>query len=152
MLPVIDFFVGLGAWNWFIVAVALYLLETIIPGVHFMWFGAAATVMGAVTLAYPMPIALQLVAFAIISLLTILWSRRMWRPGEIESDEPNLNERGHSYVGRMVTVEVPIVGGRGKVRVGDTIWTAAGPDLPAGTRVKVTGVDGTVLQVASPEA
>ncbi len=151
MQPVLDFFVSLGAWNWFILAVALYVLETIIPGVHFMWFGAAAAVIGGVGLLYPMPIAVQLVAFALISLLTILGARRLWQPGQIESDVPGLNERGVSYVGRLVTVEVPISGGRGKVRVGDTLWTAAGPDLPVGTRVKITGVDGTVLRVGVPE-
>ena len=37
--------------------------------------------------------------------------------------------------------------GRGKVRLGDTLWAADGPDCPAGTRVRVTGAAGTVLLV-----
>jgi membrane protein implicated in regulation of membrane protease activity len=62
---------------------------------------------------------------------------------------PELNIRGSQYVGRTVTVEVAISNGRGKVRVGDTMWTAEGPDTPVGTRVKVTGVNGTVLVVST---
>ena len=37
--------------------------------------------------------------------------------------------------------------GVGKVRVGDGWWRAQGPDLPAGERVKVVGVDGNMLKV-----
>ncbi len=37
--------------------------------------------------------------------------------------------------------------GRGSVSSGDTIWRVKGPELAAGTRVKVVGVDGTVLKV-----
>ena len=50
MKPVMDFLLGLGAWNWFIVAAVMGLLETIIPGVHFMWFGMAAVAMGGIVL------------------------------------------------------------------------------------------------------
>jgi hypothetical protein len=33
------------------------------------------------------------------------------------------------------------------VEVDDSSWRVKGPDLPAGTRVKVTGVDGVVFIV-----
>jgi len=42
----------------------------------------------------------------------------------------------------------PIVDGRGRLKVDDTMWLVEGPDLPAGTRVQVTGVDNTLLRVA----
>ena len=148
MQPVIDFFISLGAWNWFVLAIGLLLLETVIPGVHFMWFGTAAVLIGGFALWVPMPVPVQLIAFALVSMLAILIARRLWRPELIVSDQPDLNVRGHSYVGRVVLVEEPIVNGRGKVRVGDTVWTAEGPDAPSGTKVKVTGVNGTVLLVS----
>ena len=44
-------------------------------------------------------------------------------------------------------VEQAIQNGRGKVRVGDTVWQAEGPDVPAGASVKVTAAKGTVLVV-----
>jgi len=43
--------------------------------------------------------------------------------------------------------EYPIVDGRGRVRVDDTVWLVEGPDLPAGARVQVTGVANTLLRV-----
>jgi membrane protein implicated in regulation of membrane protease activity len=148
MQPLINFLWDLGAWNWFIIAAVMGLLETIIPGVHFMWFGMAAIVMGIVGLMMPMPMPIQFVIFALISLSFILIARRFWSPSSLETDEPALNERGQQYVGRIVTVVEPIDRGRGKVEVGDTVWTAEGPDMPEGARAKVTGVKGTVLLVA----
>jgi len=88
-----------------------------------------------------------LIAFAIISCVTVFFVRRYAGPDMSASDEPGLNLRAAQYVGRVVTVEEPVAGGRGKVRVGDTIWAAQGSDAPQGARVKVTGTHGTVLLV-----
>jgi membrane protein implicated in regulation of membrane protease activity len=88
-----------------------------------------------------------LITFAIVSCITVFFARRFAGPDMASSDEPELNLRAAQYVGRVVTVEEPIAGGRGKVRVGDTVWSAQGSDAPQGTRVKVTGTRGTVLLV-----
>ena len=68
------------------------------------------------------------------------------------SDLPDLNVRGAQYIGRVAVVADAITGGRGKVRIGDTVWAAAGPDMPAGSSARVTGTENTVLVVepASP--
>ena len=142
-----EFLWSLGAWNWFIVAVALFAFETVVPGVHFIWFGLAAVIVGALGLAIDIPWEWQLITFAIISCITVFFARRFAGPDMASSDEPELNLRAAQYVGRVVTVEEPIAGGRGKVRVGDTVWSAQGSDAPQGTRVKVTGARGTVLLV-----
>jgi membrane protein implicated in regulation of membrane protease activity len=63
------------------------------------------------------------------------------------SDQPDLNRRAAQLVGRLLVVAEPIEGGRGKVRAGDTVWPAEGPDAPAGAKVAVTGANGTSLQV-----
>lgn len=149
MRPLFDFFLELGAWNWFIVAAVLGLLETIVPGVHFMWFGMAAVVLACLTLLIPLPIAMQLIVFALVAIGFILIARRYWSSKEMGTDAPDLNERGAQYLGRVVTVVEAISSGRGKVRVGDTVWTAEGPDMPEGAKAKVTGINGTVLMVCS---
>ncbi len=152
--PVIDFLIGLGFWNWFFLAILLFALETFIPGVHFLWFGLAATIVGlavvgldaaglGASFAWPM----QLVTFSLIAVATVFWVKRYARPETARSDEPDLNVRGAQYIGRVVAVDTEIVSGRGKVRVGDTVWAAEGEDAPSGTRVKVVGVNGTVLVV-----
>jgi len=48
---------------------------------------------------------------------------------------------------RVFTLDAPIVNGIGKLNIGDTTWKVVGEDLPAQARVRVTGVDGTVLTV-----
>ena len=71
------------------------------------------------------------------------------RPPAIHSptDQPFLNRRTASYVGRVFTLEKPIVDGIGTVGIDDTVWRVTGPDTPAGSQVKVTRVDGAVLHV-----
>jgi membrane protein implicated in regulation of membrane protease activity len=40
---------GFGPWNWFFLVVALFVLDTILPGVHFLWFRLAAVGVGVLT-------------------------------------------------------------------------------------------------------
>ena len=142
-----EFFSNLGAWNWFIVAVALFALESVVPGVHFVWFGVAAVIVGALGLTLDITWEWQLITFAIISCITVFFARRYAAPDMASSDQPDLNARATQYVGRVVTVEEAISGGRGKVRVGDTVWNAQGSDAPQGSRVRITGASGTCLLV-----
>jgi len=148
----VAFLVGFGVWNWFILAVLLFVLEFVLPGVHFLWFGAAAVVVGLLALATGLSWPYQVIAFGIIAVLTVFAVRRYVRPDVSKSDLPDLNERALQYVGRSLVVEEAIANGRGKVRVGDSVWQAEGPDVPAGSRVKVTGARGTVLVVIAERA
>ena len=138
---------NLGPWNWFILAVVLLILETVIPGVHFLWFGIAAVVIGFLGLVTGLTWQWQVLAFGLLSVLTVFWVRKYARPDMTISDLPDLNVRGQQYIGRSLVVDQAIQNGRGKVVVGDGIWAAEGPDTPAGARVTVTGVRGTVLVV-----
>ena len=149
MQGLLAFFVGFGVWNWFILAVLLLVLEFALPGVHFLWFGMAAVVVGLLALATGLTWPYQVIAFGIIAVLTVFAVRRYVRPDVSKSDLPDLNERALQYVGRSLVVEEAIENGRGKVRVGDSVWQAEGPDVPAGGRVKVTGARGTVLVVVA---
>ena len=142
-----EFIWSLGAWNWFVVAVALFALESVVPGVHFVWFGVAAVIVGALGLTVDIAWEWQLITFAIISCITVFFARRYASPEVAASDQPELNLRAEQYVGRVVTVEEAIADGRGKVRVGDTVWNAQGSDAPQGARVKITGSNGTCLLV-----
>ncbi len=144
---ILGYLLELGPWAWFALGVALIVLETLVPGVHFLWFGLAAMIVCGVSLATGMSWALQLVMFVALSVLMVFVMRRFARPEVSLSDEPDLNVRGAQYVGRTVVVAEPIRDGRGRARVGDTLWQVAGPDMEAGSRARVTGCDGTVLKV-----
>lgn len=148
----VDLFAGFGAWNWFIFGLLLFTLEMIVPGVHFLWFGVAAFAAGGFALATGVGWPVQLVAFGVFAVAAVFGVRRFVRADVAHSDLPDLNDRGQQYVGRSVVVEEPILNGRGKVRVGDTIWSAEGPDAPAGSRVTVKGARGIVLMVERASA
>jgi hypothetical protein len=142
-----SFLTSLGAWNWLIAAVVLFILEIVAPGVFLIWFGAAAAAVGLLTLAFDIPLLGQAILFALAAIASVLIGRRLFPYSEQVSDQASLNLRGNQYVGRTFTLEQPIVAGRGKLRVGDSLWSAEGPDLAAGARVRVTAVRGTVLVV-----
>jgi inner membrane protein len=141
-----------GPSLWFAVAVLLFILETIVPGIHFLWFGVAAAIVGVIALVVPMAWQVQLIVFSAVAIVSVFLVRRSGSGTNAKTDEPALNVRGAQYIGRLVLVEDPIHNGRGRVRVGDTIWVAEGEDAAAGSEVEVTGVNGTVLVVAKPDA
>ncbi|HEU4987360.1 MAG TPA: NfeD family protein, partial [Rhizobiaceae bacterium] len=64
-----------------------------------------------------------------------------------ETDQPLLNQRAEQLVGRTARLEEAIAEGYGRIRLGDTLWRVTGPDLPVGTRVRVTAARDGTLQV-----
>lgn len=147
MSATFNWLMSFGGWNWFILGLVLFTLEMGVPGVHFLWFGVAALLTGGVALLTGITWPLQLVVFGALAFAVVFTVRRFARPDMVASDLPDLNARGQQYIGRTVQVETAIESGRGKVRVGDTVWSAEGPDAPTGAHVTVTGTRGTVLTV-----
>jgi membrane protein implicated in regulation of membrane protease activity len=85
--------------------------------------------------------------FAGFSIALVYVGRRWFRANPIESDDPLLNDRGGRMVGEVATVTEAIEGGAGRVKLGDSVWTANGPDTPVGARVRIVGVSGNHLKV-----
>jgi len=77
----------------------------------------------------------------------VLFAAKYLRKHPLESERPLLNERGVQLIGQSFDLIDPIVNGRGSVKIGDSIWRVAGPELPKGARIKVVGADGTLLKV-----
>ena len=144
---IVSYLASLGVWNWFILAGVLLAVEVMAPGVSFLWLGMAAAAVGAVSLAIDWTWQLQLVAFAVLALLSLIVWWRIGRPAGHAPDRPFLNRRTDGYVGRVFTLDKPIVGGSGTVKIDDSIWRVTGPDCPAGSRVKVARADAAMLMV-----
>ncbi len=143
-----NFFLALvDDWAWFIAAAVFAIVELIAPGVLFIWIAAAAAAVGVLTFLLDPPLLVQLAIFAVLSVAFVWASRRYLARSLVESDHPTLNQRGAGYIGQIFTVEQEIRNGRGKLRVGDSLWLAQGADAPAGTRVTVVGADGSTLIV-----
>ena len=138
-------------WHWWILAGLLLILELTAPAFFFLWLGIAAAV-GLILLVFPtIGLDIQLVLFSISSIVAVIAWRKYRETRPVTTDQPNLNRRGQQYVGRVFSLSVPIVNGVGKVTVDDSTWKIKGPDLPAGTHIRITGVDGVVFLVEAAE-
>jgi len=135
-------------WHWWIMAVALVILEILAPTFFALWLAIAAFITGLVLLLVPtMSWEMQLVIFAVLSVASIVLWRFYYHKRPLRSDEPLLNRRGEQYIGRVFTLQEAIVDGFGKVKVDDSIWKIAGEDCPAGTKVKISNVNNVVFDV-----
>jgi hypothetical protein len=148
-MTMMSWIVSLGHWNWFIAAVALFLIEIMAPGSFMMWLGLSALLVGGLSLFIDWNWQAQVIAFALLAIAAIPAWRRFARNVEAPVDRPFLNRRSESYVGRVFTLDKPIVDGVGTIRIDDTVWRVSGPDCPAGTRVKIAFADGANLKVES---
>ena len=144
-----EMFTTLGNWNWLIFGFILMALELLAPGVFMFWLGLAALLVGLLSFVISPSWQTQLLMFAVFAVAAVPAWRHFARAASSKSDSnPFLNRRTEAMVGREFTLEKPIVNGSGTVRIDDTIWRVAGPDTPAGSRVKVVQADGASLTVA----
>ncbi len=144
----VSWLMPIGPWHWLILGLVLAALEIFTPAFLFLPIGVAAIVVGIMLAVVPEASwSLQLGVFAVLSVTIVVLGRLYLRRHPLTSDEPMLNRRGHQYVGRVFTLDAPIVNGAGKIRVDDSTWKVLGTDAPAGRLVRVVGVDGTVLRV-----
>jgi len=144
-----EMFTTLGTWNWLIFGFIMMALEVAAPGVFLFWLGLAALLVGLVSFAIHPSWQTQLLMFAVFAIAAVpLWRRFALKSGAASKSNPFLNKRTDALVGREFTLEKPIVDGSGTVRIDDTIWRVAGPDAPAGSRVRVVRADGASLTVA----
>jgi inner membrane protein len=144
-----EMFSTLGTWNWLIFGVILMALELIAPGVFLFWLGLAALLVGLLSFGFDPSWQVQILMFAVFATAAVPLWRRLARSHPGGADSPFLNKRADALIGRVFTLEKPIVDGAGTVRIDDTIWRIAGPDAPAGSRVRIVQADGASLTVAA---
>ena len=145
-----SFLTEMGPWSWWIFGLVLLAAELLVPGVFLVWIGLAAIAVGAASLAlWGMAVwgwEVQMLVFAVLSVVFVLAGRRVYGRTHA-SDEPLLNQRSATLIGRIGTLADPITDGRGRLRLDDTTWPISGPDLAAGTRVRVMASEGARLVV-----
>ena len=142
---------SLGVWTWWVAAGILFLLELLAPGIFFLWLGVAAVIVAVTVLVVDISWQIQIAAFAVLSVVTLIASKRFFSPNALESDQPNLNKRVMQYVGKVYVLDEAIVNGSGSLKIGDSIWRVRGPDMAAGTRVEVIGTEGATLTVEASQ-
>ena len=134
--------------GWGALALVLFAAEALAPGAFMLWIGiGAAAVFVMVAVFADIPLLWQVVAFVLLSVVAIQCYRRWGRSHDRQSDQPLLNRRAEQLVGRVGVLDQPIIGGHGRIRLDDAFWVVDGPDLAAGTAVRVVAVHGMTLQV-----
>lgn len=149
MFDIVEFFRELGVWTWWVIAGFLLVFELLAPGVFFIWLAIAAAAVGGISLLIDWSWEAQIATFAVLSLVSLVISRKFLQKNPIETDRPLLNRRADQLLGRKLVLSVAIVNGEGQVKVSDTLWPAHGPDLPEGSKVVVSDVREGVLHVVA---
>ncbi len=135
-------------WHWWAFGAFLLIVELLAPGMFFLWMAEAAFVTGILLAVAPgLDWQYQLISFSLLSVLSIFLFRKYLKKHPIKTDRPGLNRKTDQYLGRVFTLEHPIVNGLGKIRVDDSTWKIQGEDCPAGTKIKVKAAEGVILKV-----
>jgi len=142
---------AIGPWAWIIAGIVLLVLEILAPGNVLVWFGVAAILTGLFDFATGYGWQVNFLLFAVLAVVLVVVGRRYFARRGAVSEQPYLNQRADGLIGRSQVLAEPIVSGEGRIRIDDTTWRVTGPDLPSGTRVRVSAANGAVLNVVKAE-
>lgn len=137
---------------WIILGIILLITEMIAPGAYLVFLGGAAVFTGLLGYALPLSLPLQLLVFALSSIASVYIAKRWFDVYPILSSAPLLNARIAQMIGQTVEVVDPIECGAGRVKVGDSVWAASGPDAVVGTRMRIVSAEGNQLAVVPLDA
>lgn len=137
-----------GGWSWVILGLLLIGGELLAPGVFLIWLGLAALLTGLVVGLTGMGWQGAMLVFAALAVACVIGGRLLTRRRSEEPDAATgLNDRGRQLIGKVFKLEATMTGGEGRIRVGDSSWRVIGPELLAGSEVKVVRVEGATLVV-----
>ena len=135
-------------WLWLIGGVVLLIAELIAPGFSLIFIGAAGIATGILSLALGLPLVLQLATFAVLAFLAVrIVGRRFYASRYDYSADPLLNDRAARLLGTVVVVVQAVDSHSGRVRVGDSEWSARGGPASPGERVRIVDIEGNCLKV-----
>lgn len=138
-----------GAWGWLALGLGLIAVEALLlPGGFPLWIGIAALVMAGITALTSMTWQVELILFGILAILASVLAWKLHYRSVRKDAADGLHDRVEQLVGRTFVLEEAISEGFGRVRIDDTLWRVAGPELPSGAKVKVVGIDGGTLRVS----
>ena len=138
----------LSYWHWLVSGLVFVTIEMFVPGAFFFGMGLAALIVGSVFWLFPeFSWQWQFFSFSVLAFISILVGRHWIKSRPIVSDQPLLNQRAAQYIGRTFTLIEDMDNGQSKIQVDDSTWRVQGKAGLAGENVRVTGIDGVMLQV-----
>ncbi|HKP33742.1 MAG TPA: NfeD family protein [Sphingomicrobium sp.] len=136
------------AWLWLIGGVILLIAEVIAPGFFLIFIGGAAMVTGILALLLGFGLVPQLAIFALVAYLAVHFAGRRFYASRYDySADPLLNDPTGRLLGKIVVVVQPVDSHGGRVKLGDSEWSARGGPAAVGDRVRIVDIDGNCLKV-----
>lgn len=136
------------AWLFTIGGVILLIAEIVAPGFFLLFIGFAALVTGVIALLSGLGLIPQLAIFAVLAYLSVHFGGRRFYAARYDySSAPDLNDPTRRLLGRIVTVVQPVNSHGGRVKLGDSEWSARGEAAAVGERVRIVDVEGNCLKV-----
>jgi len=148
MDAVIAIFQSQPVWIWLVIGCLILAIEAASGTEWLLWPAVSAGVVAVVVLLAPsLNGPLQVVLFAVLTLVSTLASRRLIR--RVNPTDPDINDRAGRLIGERAQVVHPFVDGRGRVFVSGSEWAAVidGDGPAVGESVQVESVDGSILKV-----
>ena len=144
-------FSQLTAWHWVTICALFLTLEMMLgAGLFLLWLGISALVPALLKSLLPaLNTHMQLGIFALTATVSVLdWYAYLKKfPSHNKKVASTLNRRSSRYVGKVLTLETPIVHGKGQIQLEDSFWTIEGPDVAAGQKIKIIAAEGLILKV-----
>ena len=144
----------LTAWHWLAIGLILFSIEMMTGTWDLLWVSIAAVFTSAFAAFAPDGIAGwqgQLIFFAIATVILFIIGRTVFkRMRENVEEHPTLNKRMAGTLGQRGVVADDFAGGLGRVKLGDTVWSAEsvdGANLASGAAVIVESTEGNTLKV-----
>jgi len=139
-------------WHWAVAGIALILAELAIPAFVLVWFGLGGLAVAVIVLLLPqIEVTAQLSAWLIVSVaLIVLWFK-LFKPNFHKTRVGMSEANVIGEVGLLTRDVAPFQ--KGEVRfqkptLGSDVWPCVADEaIPAGVRVKVLTVEGSLLKV-----
>ena len=151
---VVGFLEGLTIWHWVGLAIVLLAVEVAVGTFDLLWIAAGAFLTAVFVLVAPAPVngwQGQLTFFGIAAIAFVISGRTLFRGMRTRTtSHPNLNDRLTGMMGQRGEAATNFDQGRGKVKVGDTVWLASQSDeavILEGDAIVVTGSEQGLLKV-----
>ncbi|CAM4447888.1 MAG: Inner membrane protein YbbJ [Legionellaceae bacterium] len=142
---------NLTPWQWLAISLVFILVELLLTSGFLLGIALSAMLVGLLKFIFPeLTGLLQLFIFGMTACLTSFIGYFYFRKPFIHNKQTFiLNRRNEQYIGREFILSEPIINGIGRIKVDDGMWRIKGPELKAGTTVRVTGTDGMFLIVTA---
>ncbi|MDP3738545.1 MAG: NfeD family protein [Hyphomonadaceae bacterium] len=154
MEAVIGLLEGLTVWHWLGIGIVLLTLEVAVGTFDLLWIAMGAFATALFALIVPDPVGGwqgQLTFFGLMALVFVISGRTLFKGlRRRATTHPNLNDRLANMVGQRGKAATNFDGGRGKVKIGDSVWLAQQADdavIVEGDQIVIAGAEGTTLKV-----